>query len=232
VNQADHARLAADLLALIRLPGLVEHSRRAELLRAVAEHDNGWWEADAAPRFDARTRRPVDFRAVGDEERQEIWQRGVERHADREPYVAALVAGHALRLLAGRLQGGPDWVQFLADLSSLRDELAERSGLSDAELREDDAWLELGDELALCAATGDVAFVHREGWRVEASAGEEATELALAPFPLAGSTRFELSCRRLPPEFRVSDGELARSLASARWERRVVHLAPLDGANR
>jgi len=42
VTQADHARLAADLLALLRLPELAGHPRRAELLRAVADHDNGW----------------------------------------------------------------------------------------------------------------------------------------------------------------------------------------------
>ena len=53
VTQSDHARLAADLLRLFRLPELLEHPRRELLLRAIAEHDNGWWETDAAPRLDA-----------------------------------------------------------------------------------------------------------------------------------------------------------------------------------
>ena len=71
VTQSDHARLAADLLRLFRVPELVEHPRRELLLRAVAEHDNGWWEADAAPRLDAKRVSALDFRdvaAVGFEE--------------------------------------------------------------------------------------------------------------------------------------------------------------------
>ena len=60
VTQADHARLAADLLRLFRLPELLEHPRRELLLRAIAEHDNGWWEADAAPRLLAAVGR-LDF---------------------------------------------------------------------------------------------------------------------------------------------------------------------------
>ena len=41
VTQPDHAAFAADLLSLFRLPDLVDHPRRADLLRAVRLHDNG-----------------------------------------------------------------------------------------------------------------------------------------------------------------------------------------------
>ncbi|MEZ5314259.1 MAG: DUF3891 family protein [Thermoanaerobaculia bacterium] len=98
VTQADHARFAAELLGLFRSDALRLHPRRALLLRAVAEHDNGWWEFDAAPSPGADGM-PPDFRSVGEADRREIWRRGVARHAASEPAVAALVATHALRLL-------------------------------------------------------------------------------------------------------------------------------------
>jgi hypothetical protein len=190
----------------------------------VAEHDNGWWESDAAPRFDPRSRRPVDFRAVPPEERREIWRRGVERDAGDDPYRAALIAGHALRLLGPRYGAEPAWSDWLAELGARRDELAERSGLSAAELRADDRWLELADELALVAASGEALFCRRDDLAVEVESRPEETRLALAPFPLAGATRFELACRTLPLEPRGTDSELARALATARWQRRSIRL--------
>jgi hypothetical protein len=227
VNQADHARFAADLLALIRLPELVEHPRRADLLRAVAEHDNGWWESDAAPRFEPTTRLPVDFRAVADEERREIWRRGVERFAAVDPYRAAMIAGHALRLFGRHRRSGAAWGEFLAGLEERRAELAAETGLGEAELRADDGWLELADELALAAATGDAAFVGRGELRLEATAAEGETRFALRPFPFAGATTLELACRYLPLPAALAEPELARALAQARWERRRVRVVPL-----
>ena len=99
-----------------------------------------------------------------------------------------------------------------------------RSGLGTAA---DDRWLELADELALAAATGDASYSVRPDFRVEAFAGAEECRLGLAPFPLAGSTRIELSCRRLPSAAAGSDLDLARALALARWERRPVRVVPL-----
>ena len=121
VTQADHARFAADLLRLFRVEEVARHPRRELLLRAVAEHDNGWWEADAAPRWDPATRCALDFRLLPTEERQEIWQRGVERFAGESPYLAALIATHALRLLQ-RWRPEPTWEDFGRALALRRDE--------------------------------------------------------------------------------------------------------------
>lgn len=227
VTQADHARLAADLLSLLPIPALVEHPRRGELLRAVAEHDNGWWEADAAPLFDPATGGPVDFRAVDDEVRRKIWRRGVARHAAADPYVAAMIATHALRLLGQRRSSHPSWDGFLAELAVHRQELAAAAGIGVEAIAVDDPWLELADELALAAATGDGSFVHRPDWRTEARAEAELTRLAIAPFPFAGATRFELASRRLPAAACSSAVELGTALATARWERRPVRVVPL-----
>ena len=233
VTQADHARLASDLLRLVRLPELVEHPRREALLRAVAEHDNGWWEEDSAARLDGAGTGPVDFRRLPDESRREIWRRGVARFSAEAPYVAAMVAGHALRLLASRRGSDPEWDRFLSEIEAEREELAdllEASGdASRSELAADDDWLAVADELALAAATGDARFVSRAGWTAAAGTEQSAAWLAVAPFPWAGATRFELSCRRIEARRHASDVELGRALATARWERLPIRLSPLEG---
>jgi hypothetical protein len=241
VTQADHARLAAEILRLARLPELTEHPRRELLLRAVAEHDNGWWEADAAPRLDTTGTAPEDFRVASAPLRQEIWRRGVERFSAAAPYLAALVATHALRILRPDPLDplDPEWSAFLAGLASRREELLGAAGEALASAQSDDRWLELADGLALAAATGEAAFVSRAGWRAEVASlsetagtpsGEpavETVELALAPFPFAGATSFGLSCRILPPRSFSSGSELAVALAGASFRRLRVRLRPL-----
>ena len=228
VTQADHARLAADLLALLRLPGLADHPRRAELLRAVADHDNGWWEVDAAPRIDPASGRPLGFLAVPAALRREVWRRGVERFAAEFPWGAALTATHLLRLSA-RWAPDPEWAAERAELVRRRDELVAASGRDLAGLAADDRWLELADELSLAATTGDGAFVEAAGWRAAVACARDGIELALDPFPLAGASRVSLRARRIPDRSWADDGELARALAAARWESLAVLVAPRAG---
>jgi hypothetical protein len=228
VTQSDHARLAADLLSLMRLPALVGHPRRERLLRAVAEHDNGWRESDAAPRFDPSSGLPVDFRAVAAADRAEIWRRGVERHAADDPYVAALVAGHALRLLGAGERLSVERRELLTELGERRDELAQAAGVAPGELVDDDRWLRFGDELALVGATGDPGFFAFPGYRLEARADAERTAIVLTPLPLAGATSFSVAARRLPDAAPAAIADAARRLATASWERRVVHLRAGD----
>lgn len=238
VTQSDHARLAADLLRLLRIPELIEHPRRAVLLRAVSEHDNGWWEADAAPRLDAAGKAALDFRHFPPQLRQEIWRRGVERFAGDSPYLAALLATHALRLLRRipLLPEDPSWALFRTALALRRAELLAAAGENLATLALDDPWLELADGLALAACTGEAAFVSLPGWRAEVAevlgaagvAGDpRAIELGLQPFPLAGVTSFEVACRWLEPGRFASAVELARALAASTWTRIRVRVRPL-----
>ena len=54
----------------------------------------------------------------------------------------------------------------------------------------------------------------------------EGDRLLLDPFPLAGSTTFEISCRHIPQRDYRSDTDLAMELATARWEKTSVRLLP------
>lgn len=221
VTQPDHAAFAADLLALLRLPGLPEHPRREDLLRAVRRHDNGWRELDAAPPVDRRTGRPHDFRDLPERLRLEVWERGAARYVATDPYVALLAHQHALVLHAGRA-GDPGWAELLPRLASRRDELREACGLTVAELAADYALLDLADTLSLAACARWEEPVERAGITLRL-AGED---LLLAPFPLAGATTFQVSCRSLPDLPYAGETDLAIALAQARWQTFAVRVAP------
>src|SRR3954471_10118548 len=100
-TQPDHAHFSGELLTLWRSDGLPDHPRRAEILFAGREHDNGWREADAAPRWNAEAPGgglPHDFISMPRPERIEIWERGTARFAGSHPYAAQLITRHALTL--------------------------------------------------------------------------------------------------------------------------------------
>jgi len=221
VTQADHARFAADLLRLFRLPEIAEHPRRERVLRAVAEHDNGWWEADSAPLRDPVGAGALDFRAFSATERQEIWRRGVERFAGEDPYLAALVATHALRL-SRRAQEEALWSEFRSALTARRDELLAAAEESPETLAADDPWLALADALSLAVCAGEAERLDIPGWSLVL----RESEAALAPFPFAGATVFEFSARVLGPGRFTSDAALGVALATTPWRRMRVRFVP------
>jgi len=226
VRQADHARLAGEIVGLARLAELVDHPRRDRLLRAVAGHDNGWWEEDAAPRLDPETGGPLDFRALPAAAREAVWSRSVERWAESDPYVAALVAGHFLRLAAGA--AAPPSADELDAAEARRRELLERADLAPAAAADDDRWLRLGDELSLAAVALDAGFLGSPGWRCEVRELADRTELAVEPFPWAGATRFAIERRRIAARRYASAAELGGALLGAATERWPIRLLPLE----
>ncbi len=219
VTQGDHAAGAADLLALWRADGLPAHPRRSELLAATREHDNGWREADAAPRLDPRGR-PLDFRRYPEAQRRELWRRGVARLAADRPYAALLVAEHALVLHRERA-AEPEWAPFLRALEEQKQELAAAVALSAAELAADYRLLHLADLLSLTACGAWEAF---EACGLRGRRRGET--LFVEPFPLVGSTAFAVPCRRIPDRRYAGEADLAGELAPARWQDLAFRLAP------
>ncbi|MFQ5350112.1 MAG: DUF3891 family protein [Thermoanaerobaculia bacterium] len=225
VTQPDHARFAAQLLSLWRRAELREHPRRELLLEAVREHDNGWLEADAAPRIDRSTGRPYDFRTLPDEHRRELWRRGVERFADDRPYSALLAAQHSWEIHRDR-RDDPAWAAFLKVLAERRGELLAVAGLDAAQLAADYRWLELADTLSLAVCCRSPAPVARDGLTARLRDGE----LEIDPFPLAGTTTFQIPCRRIANSRYGGEAELARALGTARWTRLEVRCRPSSDA--
>ncbi len=231
VTQNDHAQLAAEILALIRLPELIAHPRRETLLLAVREHDSGWRGANSAPRVDP-SGRPLGFRDVADEDRREIWDQTCADAAQHDPHVALLIGQHAIRLHQDR-EGQEVWDEWLAGLRQQRDEHLEASELAREEAEVDYGWLELADlcSLVLCGGlSGDfVAGGFEARLREPDSDATAARTLQLTPFPLAGPTTFRAPCRRIERRPYATDRELGGALAVARWSHRAVTIAPAGG---
>lgn len=224
ITQPDHAWFSAELLSLFRTGGLPEHPRRAELLFAVREHDNGWRETDAAPRWNRRWKedagRPHDFLTLPREERIELWQRGTARYAGEHPYAALLITRHALQLHQGR-RDQDGWQPFLEYLDELHQGLAREVGTEGEE--EDYRWVDLADLLSLGVCNRWREPFGRYGFEAVFRDGT----LHLDPFPLAGSTAFRIPCRRIPRRAYRGDADLGGELAAARWEELSVRVAPL-----
>lgn len=219
VTQHDHARLAGEVLSLWREDGLPEHPRRGEVLFAAREHDNGWREADSAPRVDPETGRPHDFTSVPLGVRAEVWLRGTGRYAGERPYAALLVTRHALALHHDH-RGDDAWEDaLLAPLHERLEELLERTGATEGEVRSDHRFLDLGDALSLAACQRWTEPMERAGRRFAFRPGGPHVdgELWIEPFPLAGATTFRVACRRIPDRRYSGDADLGGELAAARW---------------
>jgi hypothetical protein len=229
ITQPDHAHLAAEILALWRRDGLPAHSRREDLLFAAREHDNGWREADAAPRWNSGTVRPHDFMTLPPSDRVEIWERGPCRFAAERPYAALLITRHARNLLGGR-RGEEGWDGLLDFLVDFERGLIEETGATEDELVADYRWIELTDQISLAACAGHREPVARHGLRIAPIAPGLAegglVAVGLAPFPLAGATTFRIPCRRIPARAYRGDADFSGELAAARWEELAVRIEP------
>jgi hypothetical protein len=232
ITQHDHAHLAAQILSLWRADGLPDHPRRADLLLAVREHDNGWREADSAPRADPETGRPLDFRTVPREVRIELWRRGTARLAADRPWPALLITHHALALHRELRSEEPWEEELFAPLDELYEELLERAGSSPGRAREEAAadyrFLGLADALSLAACAGWTEPGEQGGyrWRYRPGGREVAGELAVEPFPLAGATTFRVPCRSIPDRPFRGDADLGGELAAARWTETRIRVVP------
>lgn len=240
VTQHDHARLAGELLALWREDALPGHPRREEILFAVREHDNGWREADSAPRADPETGRPRDFTSMPLDARFELWLRGVDRHAGDRPWTALLIAHHALALHRDR-RGRDPWDEaFFEPLGERYAELLERveegegppgaarPGSAAAAVEADYRYLDLGDTLSLVACGRWRGPGRRRGYRWSRRDGGADVDdtLVLDPFPLAGATTFRVACRRIPDRRYEGDADLGAELAAGRWSGFRVRVVP------
>jgi hypothetical protein len=207
ITQPDHAQLAGRIME--HCVALAHHPRRKPILTAVREHDNGWSEVDAAPIV--RDGGVVDFMTLPDAARQEVWPRGVAR-VSTDPYVAALVAQHAMTAYA-RLRTDSGWTSFFAEMETLRNEHLRKSGLPHAELEADYPFVRLGDVISLAFCTGSNAL-QVAPWRVDVS----GSRVVVAPDLFGGVTvNIEIRARQLATRQFSSDDELRGALAVAEW---------------
>ena len=212
ITQPDHAALAARIMQHWLGDGLAESPRRAAILLAVKEHDNGWREVDAAPIVDGTSGRLLDFITVADAVRRDVWPRAVERLA-AAPYAAALVAQHALHVYR-RYLPDPEWTSFFNGMEALRDRnlhAAQPVALDD--LRHDYVFVRAGDlaSLTFCSAWTDDQ-TDASGYVIRM----EGERLVVTPDPFAGREwPIDITARELPNRSFSSDPDAARAYATA-----------------
>ncbi len=118
ITQPAHAELAGKMAAHwgneeFAVPGHFAASAdpqrlRREVVLAVAEHDNGWWEWEADPPLSTKDGLPQDLGEVlkNPVAGMERWRLGIPRLAEQHPYASLLIGDHAHWLYA--VQFNPD----------------------------------------------------------------------------------------------------------------------------
>jgi hypothetical protein len=208
ITQPDHAALAGAVMR--HSAALADHPRRASILLAVAEHDNGWNEPDAAPSINPASGVPFDFISAPSAVRQGVWPRGVARLAN-DPWAAALVAQHAI-VIFNRYRGDPAWAQFFTEMESLRREMVQASELPLPELLADYWFLGLGDLISLTFCNGWTDVQTFDPWSVRLTGSQVSVWPTLfegAAIPIA------IQLREIRRRVFRSDAELRDELATA-----------------
>jgi hypothetical protein len=220
ITQPDHAHLARAIMD--RCVPLAGRPRRASILLAIGEHDNGWTEEDAAPMLLSGSGEIADFVHLPLERRHAVWPRGVWRLAGRGPdgpgtgghgdrWAAALVAQHAVTVY-DRFRPDPAWTAFFAGMTEARDALLADCGEPLDELLADYPFLRLGDLISLAFCTGAAAEQRFGDWTVQL----RGTSVVVAPDPFGGKTiPIEIAARVLAARAFRDDGDLRGEIAAA-----------------
>lgn len=179
ITQPDHAALARRVME--QWTPLLDEPRRASILLAIGEHDNGWQEPDQAPLIDPDSGRISDFVRLPAPLRQAVWPRGVERLRSRDRWAAALVAEHAITVYA-RYRSEAAWTDFFRDMERRRTDLLAATGRQASELLNDYRYVRIGDLISLLFCTANAEFDGFDGWSFRLHGDRVAT----TPDPFAG----------------------------------------------
>jgi hypothetical protein len=224
VTHGDHAALAGEFAEAWGNDRFPRPEPFADVLYAVAHHDDGWQARDAAPTL-TRDGRPEAFTRslVGAYSAFEeidlphyLAVRGAATAAVAEvnPYAGILVSMHTVNLLTEqadpstiRPEHRADYTAFLASQRAWQAETASRLGAQADALQRGFEFLQCCDNLSLIACSGydsprDLRHTHpdREGRRhVLRCRPAGASSWAINPWPFSNGARaFRLPFRTLP----------------------------------
>lgn len=208
ITQPDHAQLARKIMD--GCVPLQSRPRRDAMLHAIAEHDNGWAEEDAAPTVNPATGHAADFISVALSVRHAVWPRGIARLAD-DPWAAALVAQHALTVY-DRFRSDRTWRSFFAAMEATRDTWLRASGRPLEDLAVDYPFLRLADLISLAFCTGSTDVQTFGEWAVQPS----GARVIVTPDVFGGATiPVAITARVIHEQSFRSDAELRDALRDA-----------------
>ena len=238
VLQVDHDDLSGQFAERFGGDGLWEPKPREHVLRACAEHDDGWHDWEAAPEIDPESGRAWNFRDLEILRHLDFYRAGIGRVTERDPYAGMLVSKHGSGIYKRRYDLQPEMIvpgvtpeigvaieAFIAEQEADQAKLASELG-ADA----DDVWsayrlLQASDRFSLVfcmdrpeSAMGVGPIPYDDGTDVELMV-EPLSEWSarLTPYPFADSERevFTLGRRVLPDRVWGSDEEFREALFAA-----------------
>jgi hypothetical protein len=208
ITQPDHARLAATIMQCC-VP-LAPRPRRDAILHAIAEHDGGWIEEDAAPAINPTTGDVVDFVNAPLSVRHAVWPRGISRLAG-DPWAAALVAQHAITVY-DRFRSDAEWTSFFARMEAARDAMVRASGIRADDLAADYAFVRLGDLISLTFCTAWIDEQRFDEWTVRLS----GSRVMIAPNAFGGDEiPIQITARVIPAQRFRSDADVREAVSRA-----------------
>lgn len=210
VTQPDHAALSGRIIDAWRADDLPERPTRDTILLATREHDNGWIEIDRAPMLDEGSGLPFDFVSLPDHVKQPIWPRATSRVGAMSPLAGALVAQHALTVLA-RHRADRSWAGFFETLEEERSRLS--AGRVTRESLDDQyRFVYLGDLLSLVFCNGWSESFDAYGYRIVL----RGSRLEISPDPFEGQqVAMRVPARRIPASRHESQAQLSAAFARA-----------------
>lgn len=104
VNQTSHALMAAQFCRHWGNQDFAKPAPYDVVINAIAQHDNGWYEWEAAPEIDAQGAPLAFIPGPAYTEKLAIWQLGIDRAAAQHPYMGLLTSRHATLLYESDLQ--------------------------------------------------------------------------------------------------------------------------------
>ncbi|TWT46571.1 DUF3891 family protein [Botrimarina hoheduenensis] len=132
ISQQEHARLShelaaawgnervAPLLCSATDPAAPLAGVRAEFLRAVLHHDDGWADWWASPGIDPEHGRPYSFTEMPPDDAQRIWSASIDICRAIGPLAGWVVASHFSRLQSKVDEDYEQWRPWLARVDALR----------------------------------------------------------------------------------------------------------------
>ena len=189
---------------------LASRTRRNAILHAIAEHDGGWAEEDAAPIVNPAGD-VVDFVTAPLSIRHGVWPRGVSRLAG-DPWAAGLVAEHAVTVY-DRFRSDAEWTSFFAQMEAARDAMVRASGIPIDDLAGDYGFVRLGDLISLTFCTGWADEQRFGEWTVRLS----GSRVVITPNAFGGDEiPIQITARVIPAQRFRSDADVREAVSRAR----------------
>jgi hypothetical protein len=162
VTQPDHAALAGQFADRWGNERFERPRPRSGVLAAAHLHDDGWWAYDRRPHLhgddddgDDGDGRPVGFTTVPPETWVDLYDEGIRRVVDVDPYAGLLVSMHGAGLRRRRYGLSPSWSDTPPDFAAFvdRQETLQSRLLADLRGTGDGDEVRAGGDVGVSAST-------------------------------------------------------------------------------